>query len=286
MNRSILYIIIGLVILLTAVTAFMAFGKRNGAPNTRSVGEAFKSGSVRGDIFNRSESQNATQSSSVTWEYEGDSWKAKGNAPACSNPIIFESPVDVSKATSILYPGQTRGGDYKPHGGFRFDGATNNLVNVTVPMDAQVVEGSRYIEQGETQYMFDFENACGIRYRFDHLHTLSPAFQDLADKLPAAKQDDSRTTKINPPVAVSAGQPIATAIGFPKTNNAGVDWGVYDLRSANQASKDATWAADHDTQLAHYAVCWFDMLSPGDAARVASLPAGDQQSGKTSDYCK
>ncbi len=237
-----------------------------------------------------SSAQSADQNSAeVTWSWSGSEWQSSGEAPECPSPLNFEkSPVDVSKATSILYPGQERGGNYKPHGGFRFDGLKNDGVTVVAPMDATLIEGSRYIEQGETQYMLMFTNTCGISYRFDHLLVLSPAMQAEADKLPAAKENDSRTTAFDNPVAVKTGDEIATAVGFKQNSNVGVDFGVYDLRSRNEASKEQSYVSQHQNELsqAAYAVCWFDMLPEADADTVKSLPAGDSAQGKTSDYCK
>ena len=54
--------------------------------------------------------------------------------------------------TSILYPGQTRSGDYKPHGGFHFDGPGQGAdVQVVAPMTATIYRGSRYLARGEVQ---------------------------------------------------------------------------------------------------------------------------------------
>lgn len=223
------------------------------------------------------------------WNFDGSKWNASATPPSCPDPLkLTNSPVDVSKASSILYPGQTRGNNYKPHGGFRFDGSKNDEIMVKAPMDAYVTKGSRYIEQGETQYMFFFIAPCGIMYKFDHLLTLSSTFQALADKLPEAKVDDSRTTDYDPPVAVKAGEVIATAVGFKKTTNVAVDFGVYDLREPNAASKNSLYATTHDQykETDFFGICWFDLLPGGDAQAVKSLPAGDSGSGKTSDYCK
>ena len=96
----------------------------------------------------------------VTWARTQDGWKVSGTPPACPNPLV-ELPVDINQATSILYPGQSRGGDFKPHGGFRFDNQKNNSVTVTAPLDAELVYASRYIEMGELQYMFDFIAPAG-----------------------------------------------------------------------------------------------------------------------------
>lgn len=213
------------------------------------------------------------------------------NVPAECSPIALKSPVDVSKATGILYPGQTRGGHYKAHGGFRFDGLKNEDVTVYAPYDATVFAGSRYIERGEVQYMFDFTTDCGIEYRLDHLKTLTPVLQAVADKLPAAEVDNSRTSRINPALDVDAGQALATAVGFEKGDhgpNVSFDFGVYNRKAKNEASANESWAKLHEQEKdqAWYGVCWFDLLPATDAAIVKSLPSGDSASGKTSDYCK
>ena len=199
--------------------------------------------------------------------------------PACPDPLVLQTPVDIEKVTSILYPGQERGGNFKAHGGFRFDNAKTNDVEVKAAMDSELQEASRYIEQGEIQYMFDFVAPCGMRYRFDHLLTLSPKFTEMVEKLPQPKEGDSKTTHIDP-ISVKAGEVIATAVGF-KNNGHGessinvfVDFGVYDLRgkSLNQNPQP-------------YAVCWFDMLPEEDAKIVKSLPSGDSQQGTQSTLC-
>ena len=52
-----------------------------------------------------------------------------GASPRSSCPApLLQTPVDLSKVTSILYPGQERGGNYKAHGVFGFDNAPDNLV--------------------------------------------------------------------------------------------------------------------------------------------------------------
>lgn len=212
---------------------------------------------------------------------------------SCPSPFVFQMPVDLSKATSILYPGQLRGGDYKAHGGFRFDGAKPDEITVYAPYDAQIIAGARYPVNGEIQYTFDFEHPCGIRYRFGHLLTLTPKFQAIAEKFPLPEGLDSRTTQVNPPVEVTQGEVIATAVGLTRGGpselggfNTFVDWGVYDYRQKNEASKDPAWAAKHPHEIEHYAVCWFDWISKEDKTKVLALPSSDSQSGKTSDYCK
>lgn len=217
--------------------------------------------------------------------YEDNMYADRTSDVSCSNPLTLETPVDLSLVTSILYPGQTRGGDYKAHGGFRFDSSKNDEITVKAPMDAVVSDASRYIEQGEVQYMFDFVNACGIRYRFDHLLVLEPKFAKIIEKLPPAKVDDSRTTRIDPPVSVKQGEILATAVGLRQSKNVFVDWGVYDMRQKNQPSQDPNWARQHYL-LAQHGICWFDLLPPEDSAKVKNIPAADSISGSKSDYCK
>lgn len=238
----------------------------------------------------KSQSSPAAQGagSKVQWTLTADGWKASGTLPACPDPLV-KFPVNLSLATSILYPGQYRGGDYKPHGGFRFDNNTSNNVTVTAPMDAQVVRGAHYTVGGEDQYSFDFIASCGYMYRFGHILTLDPKLQAIADKLPKNTEGDSRDTAVNP-IDFKAGEAVATAVGLVKgdrnTINVFVDWGMYDLRTKNEASKNTNWAAKHPSIIEQHAVCWFDLLSPSEEATVRALPSSDSGSGKTSDYCK
>ncbi len=224
-------------------------------------------------------------SATIDWAFDGSTWQSNKTPPACPNPVVIPSPVDLSLVSSILYPGQYRGGDYKPHGGFRFDNSSYDKITVTVPLDGRVVSASRYIESGQVQYLFDIYSACGIRVRFDHLFSVSPAFQAIADQLPAPKAGDSRTTNLTTPVVVQAGDVIGTAVGTP--TNPFVDFGVYDLRQQNAISSDANWASEHASakEMGWYGACWLTMLPTADANIVQNLPASDQTSGKTSDYC-
>ncbi|MCC7304108.1 hypothetical protein IT418_01690 [bacterium] len=237
-------------------------------------------------VVNSVTSSVTTQSIDITWELGENGWKAiHGNPPECKSPLQLESPVDLSKVTSILYPGQIRGNDYKAHGGFRFDTSKTNEVEVSAPLEAKIISGSRYIENGEVQYLFTFLNDCGIMYRFDHLRELSPKLQVLAEKLPAAKQDDSRTTDFSPAISVKSGELLAVKVGFLSNNNTSLDFGVYDLREKNRAAHDERWASSHD-ELAQHGVCWFDLLNSNNESIIRKLPAADQSSGSKSDFCQ
>jgi len=224
----------------------------------------------------------------LIWQQSASGWQASETPPACPSQPILKVPTDLNKVTSILYPGQKRGGDYKPHGGFRMDGTSNAAVTVTAPIDGYVVRGSHYIQQGEVQYMFDVMNNCGVMYRVDHMAEVSAKLKKLTETWPAPQVDDSRTQIIQSPVRIDAGEVLATSVGFKKTKNTTFDFGVYDYRSQNEVSKSASYQAAHqqDKELSWHAVCWFDWVSEADEKRIRALPSGDPASGKTSDYCR
>ena len=228
-----------------------------------------------------------TQQTQLIWSQGQDGWTASQKAPDCPAQPMLKSPVDMSKVTAILYPGQTRGGNYKPHGGFRFDNQSNDQT-VTAPLDGFIVRGSSYREIGEVQYLFDVMNNCGVMYRFDHLRVVTDVLKKIADTWPAPQENVSQTHNVSPAVAIKQGDVLATSIGFVNTKNVGVDWGVYDYRTTNEASKSSSYQQAHSQfkETAWHAVCWFDWLSTTDAAKVRALPAGDQANGKKSDYCK
>ncbi len=230
-----------------------------------------------------------SSSTTLLWQQRENGWQAVGTVPSCPNPLNLPTPATLRLATSILYPGQTRGGNYKPHGGFRFDNSKNTDVTVTAPLDGFVVRGAQYLVGGEKQYTFDVMNNCGLMYRLGHLLVLSSKYQAIADKFPEAQEGDSRTEHVNPPIAVTKGETIATSVGVTVGGvNTFFDFGVYNFNTKNTASADAAWAELHnnDAELAPHAVCWFDLLSTADENTVRALPAGDPESGKNSDYCQ
>jgi len=222
----------------------------------------------------------------VRWQFDGSEWSATGTPPICPAPLTFTTPVDLFRVTSILYPGQSRGGGYKPHGGFRLDGpGESGVINVVAPMDATITRASRYLGLGELQYLFEFVNDCGIMYRFDHLAGLAPSLARVVSILPPATAGDSRTTDVPPGFTVRAGEVVGTSVGFAMAGNIFVDWGVYDLRQRNTPGQSPAFLATHPGEFAAWTICCFDNLSPGDAGRVRSLPAADGGSGPLSDYC-
>lgn len=214
--------------------------------------------------------------SSADWFFNGSDWQSNGAPQACATPLL-QPPVDTANVTSILYPGQTRGGDYKAHGGFRFDGnGQSSQVNVVAAISGTVVRGERDNTNGVVQYGFEIINSCGVMIRLGHLLELSPQFAAIANSLPPA----SASSEFHPVSGhtVTAGAPIATAIGLP--GNVFMDFGVYDLRSRNPATTGMTG------ELKPYGICWLDALPAADSTRARSLPAADGESGKRSDYCR
>ncbi len=205
---------------------------------------------------------------------------------SCPATPTMQTPVDLSKVSGILYPGQYRGNEYKAHGAFRFDNFQPADITVKAPLDAHIERASRYVQNGDVQILLEFTASCGISYRFDHILKVAPQLQALIDALPAPTSD-SHTTVINPAVQVKAGDTIAIAVGSPSSKNIFVDFGVYDMTKKNKAASDPTWLAKHQTNPNdQYGICWFDLLPAADAAKVKSLPAASSESGKTSDYCK
>lgn len=250
-----------------------------------------------------------TDSSPVsTWPVdEKISWSSDGRGgwislpydstpPACPEPLTLNLPTpDFAKATSIAYPGQSRtgsfeglGGTYKAHGGIRFQDNPDNNIEVVMPFNGSVVSATKDIVEGEYQYGFRVINACGIMISFGHLRELTPSFKAIADKLPEREAGDSRATKIEPSVPFKTGEKVATVIGLINSKNIGFDYGVYDLRTYNEASKDEEYKAAHADagETAFHGLCWLDNLSNADKTAAKSLPGTDQASGKKSDYCK
>jgi hypothetical protein len=233
------------------------------------------------------ETKDDTPPMELIWQQAENGWRSMQTPPACPDQPMMKMPADINKVTGILYPGQTRGGNYKPHGGFRFDGTANDKVQVTAPVDGFIVRGGSYLAEGEVQYTFDIMHNCGVMYRVGHFRVLPDSLQKLADTWPAPQENDSRTQIVNPAVYVKKGEVLATSVGIVKDKNTFFDWGVYDYRQQNTASQSSAYQQAHaqDKELSWHAVCWFDWLPASDSTKVKSLPAGDPTSGKKSDYC-
>ncbi|HLE49053.1 MAG TPA: hypothetical protein VI819_03425 [Patescibacteria group bacterium] len=236
---------------------------------------------------NKAKNDLAKVSPMALWdfEYETKTWKSVGSPPTCPDPFTFPAPADLSLASGILYPGQIRGGDYKPHGGARFDNLPNNELNVYSPFDGKLYQAARHLESGEMQYSLYFINDCGMMYKLDHLRKLTDKFERLLEPIPTGAEGDSRTTMINPAVFISKGELVATEVGIIKTKNVFFDFGVYDLRQRNGVDYSGKDYFNIE-QYGMHGVCWMDYLQEPDKSLSYSLPGADGQSGKKSDYCK
>lgn len=229
----------------------------------------------------------------VSWmfDYNTKAWQVSGTPPACPEPLNLPSPVDVNLASGILYPGQERGGDYKPHGGFGFGNRDTNEIEVRAIMDGYLLKASKYLEGGEEQILIFYINDCGIMVMHDHFLTLSPKLKTALAKVPLGKEGDSRTTFMEQKIAIKKGDTLATEVGsrnFNGRKNIGVDFGLYDLRKTNGVVYDSAFRAKHPNinEYGTYAVCWFDYLEQPDKDIVKSLQGADGKSGTSSDYCK
>jgi len=238
----------------------------------------FVAGQRRGD-------ERETENEGEYWVQDRDGWRAVGTPPKCQEPFRLIPFADANLATSVLYPGQMRSVGYEPTAGYRFDGVPNENITVKAPIDGVVVQAARFLVGGEMQYVFDILNPCGIMIRLDHLLTLSPKFQAIADKLPPPKDNDTRSTSVSPRVEVVAGEVVATATGLRRDNNAFISITMFDFRQKNKISQDEAWAREHPS-LDHYVVCPYPYLPEADFARIKTLPAADYMSGSKSDFCE
>lgn len=283
-NKKIIYITvaIGLTILLITLAIFIFNNQNQGKQNNE---VQIQNNQTNQNVSSQESEKESILDKPLMWRQGANGYEKIGEVPECEEPLVFDSPVDISAATSILYPGQPRGGNYKPHGGFRFDNNTTNEIDIVAPFDGYLVQGARYLSEGEIQYTFDVIHPCGIMYRLGHLRVLTPKFEAIAESFPEATED-SRTTFINPPVKVFKGEVFATKIGIIGTSNPFFDFGVFDLRQKNEASKEANYAnKSQNNQLALFAICWLDNLDKEESDYIYTLPAGDPTSGKNSDYC-
>lgn len=247
-------------------------------------------------VFRKSDQDKNTHESLWTFDQQKLEWSTTSQPPACPEPFKFDhTPVDISQVSGVLFPGAYRGFNYKPHGGFGVQPATQGNVDVKMPMDGTLVGLTRYYEgePPELQYLITFENNCGIAFRFDHFHTLSPRLQALAEQTPKPKLNDTRSSPDDQPprTKFKAGEVIATRVGLPSMNIFGFDFGVYDYRKRNEISKNSEWKAIHGTypDTEWYAVCWFDMLPGSDPDTVKPLALAQTDTRRTvpkvSDYC-
>lgn len=231
---------------------------------------------------------------SVIWNWMDNQgkWVANATPPTCSLPIIPTGALlDFSKVLSLVQPGQSRGGSYKPHGGLRWSayGTYTANVHINVPFDGVVVQAWQYLVDGIYQFGVNIESPCGFMVRIGHMHVPSAQFAQILSSLPQAAENDSREYPINPVVSVKAGDLIATDVGMPSpapadSLGAYIDLGLLDLREVNP-HLSANYSNNADLKYSKYSVCWYQggYLSQNDQSLAASLPLAN--SDPSSDYC-
>ena len=229
-------------------------------------------------------SESSSAASTAIWSFDGTNWKPDSPAPTCADPFVVQTPVDMGQVTGALWPGQSRGG-YKGHGGFSFDLGDVDNVEVRAPVGSHLVQASKYLNGDDEQILLFFSAPCGFFYRFDHVRGLSPKIADALKVIPTPTSNDSRTTRISPPVWIEQGEVVADSVGIPNFNIF-VDFGLYDVRTPNNVVPNSAWADlfANDKEFGHYGVCFFDYLPGSDGDFMRSLPTGKE--GTTSDYCE
>ncbi len=229
----------------------------------------------------RVKSTKSTLKSVVVWRDSGNrNYFADGGTPPKCQPISWVFPItDISSLVGVLYPGQHRGGDYKAHGGFS---AATNTLQVVSPISGYITSGSAYREMGEVQYMVDIQDPCGIAVRLDHLFTLEGTTKRLFDKQVTVRED-SRGTFFNPPIAITAGEVVATTVGFVAANNTNFDFGAYDFRKIQPSKRTQSELATFGPAgtLGKYGLCMLALFGSSIESHLRALPSAD----KTTDYC-
>lgn len=246
------------------------------------------------DSPNEISEKNNSGGDEVEWFLDqGNSWSVKGEPPTCPDPLVFKTPVNTAQVTSIGYPGQIRSYQrsygFKSSGSFRFD-TSDGRADVYVPFDAKLTRVAPAFRLGEYQYGFEFVAPCGIWYSFGHLRELTPKFKDIADSFPVITDNpDGSPPKVqfydvNPSVPVTAGEKIATAVGYAQQNNFFIDFTVLDLRHTNGKKIRDEWKQYADS-FDRYGICWLENISEVDREYFRKLHNGNVESGTKSDYC-
>ena len=219
--------------------------------------------------------------SPVRWDYKNGKWIPTREPPACPEPLVLKVPVDLERVNGILYPGQVRGDDFKPHGGFATDGEGPDVVSA--PLQGYIKEVAYFTDEFGVHYMYDIQHECGIMVRMGHLGAVPEKFQEVFDAVPKRGYRDSVTMEVES-VLVEAGEIIATNSQTGK----GFDFGLYDLRKENQAAKDPAFREKHADEAgqAYYALCWLDWFTEEESNNLKALPGVDGKSGKESAYCE
>ncbi len=235
-----------------------------------------------------------TTISKVQWQYDFNNatWVSQGVVPKCPTPLISTSELtDFSKIVSIVQPGQSRGGSYKPHGGLRWStfGTYVKGVTITAPFDGEIVGAVHYTVSGIYQFGINIIHPCGVMLRMGHLQEPSEYMTVVLKGLPPAAENDSRESVLRG-VFIKKGQVIATEVGMPlpalpDSLGTYIDLGILNLLTKNPALS-ASFVSNAEVKYSLYSLCLYEgnYFSDVDKARLLSLPFANGDA--TSDYCK
>jgi len=129
----------------------MIVSKENNITEPEPESESLPSQSEDSDELRESPNSPEEIGKIVVWDNLENGWEPSATPPACPKPLQLVTPTDLTLVTSVLYPGQYRSDNYKPHGGFRYDNSLSDDITIIAPMDARVVDGNRSLwkEQSE-----------------------------------------------------------------------------------------------------------------------------------------
>ena len=150
----------------------------------------------------------------------------RGDCPSSFTGWFTTFPLpNLSAIYEVGPPGRIETDNYTSHGYFRVPNG-QNVVDVRMPIDATLYEGSVHLERDEPQYLLLFRTACeGLWFLFDHIREPVPAIAELFTDDPPV--GDSRTDTVGP-LEMKEADLVGTSIGFLEDGNAFVDFGVND----------------------------------------------------------
>lgn len=248
----------------------------------------------KGALNKKGTSTPSSSNSIVSWHFDdmSSTWVSQGSVLKCPTPLIAKGELlDFSKVLSIVQPGQTRGGSYKPHAGLRWSeyGGYVKGVTITAPFDGEIVGVAQYKTEGIYQFLVNIIHPCGFMLRLGHLLEPSDLLKDIFKGIAPAVENDSRESFLSG-VYIKKGQVIATEVGMPPPASPDalgtfMDLGILDLRARNPVLP-LNFSSNADKKYSLFSVCWYegDYFSEADRTKVASLPFSNGDS--TSDYCK
>ena len=187
----------------------------------------------------------------------------RGECPADFTGWFTTFPLpNLSAIYEVGPPGRILTDGYKGHGYFRVPSG-QNVVDVRMPIDATLYEGSVHLSSDEPSYLLFFRTACeGLWFRFDHIREPVPAIVELFTDDPPA---GSRTYPVGP-LQFKEADLIGTSIGSLGDGNAFVDFGIVD-----NFRRLPTPQHPNGQSLAPNAVCFYDFFDPDTEAYLRSV---------------